>query len=99
MQRPRDGETPGFEHFPFEEAVCKGLKDQEEAVLIVDVGGGRGHNLEALKKAFPNQHGRLILQDQPQTIDEIGRQLPGIESMRYDFFAPQPIKGNFAPTS
>ena len=66
-------------------------------VLMVDVGGGRGHHLAAVTQKHPEfADARLVLQDLPSTLDQIG---PGvlpenIEKQAYDFFAgPQPVKG------
>lgn len=39
--------------------------------------------------------GRLVVQDQPAALGEAGHlSKDGIEIMPYDFFTPQPIKGN-----
>lgn len=63
-----------------------------EDVLMVDVGGGRGEILGALRKARPELKGRLIVQDLPGEIE--GHQpAEGVESMVHDFFTPQPIQG------
>jgi len=62
-------------------------------VLLVDVAGGRGHDIQAFKKAFPNKKGRLVLEDLPAVIDDISELDEGIERVKYDFFTPQPIKG------
>ena len=59
-------------------------------VTIVDVGGGRGHVLNNLRKERPGLGGRFVVQDLPQEIE--GREpAEGIETMAYDFFKPQPI--------
>lgn len=95
MEGQRKGRADWFEYYPVEDSLCEG--SEEDFVLIVDVGGGRGHDLEALKRAFPDLRGRLVVQDLPKTIDEIDHLGPGIESMKHDFFTPQPIKGTTAP--
>ena len=61
--------------------------------LLVDIGGGLGHDLTAFKARYPDIPGRLILQDLAVAIDDIKEIGPGIETMKYDFFTPQPIKG------
>ncbi|KAB8070331.1 O-methyltransferase [Aspergillus leporis] len=68
---------------------------RDDKPTIVDVGGGRGHVLEQIKKAAPDLKGRFILQDLPSVIEGNGNKLVpyGIESMAHDFFDPQPIKG------
>jgi len=92
MEGQRAGRIPWFQYYPVESSLCDGMKS-EDAVLIVDVGGGRGHDLEAFKGDFPSQRGNLVVQDLPETIDDIDHLAPGVESMELDFFTPQPIKG------
>ena len=92
MEGQREGRAPWFNHFPVEDSFDN-ESNHADAVLIVDVGGGRGHDMKAFKKAFPDQRGRLIVQDLPTTIDEIQDLMPGVEAMKHDFFTPQPIKG------
>ncbi|KAM0162898.1 hypothetical protein ACHAPG_001605 [Botrytis cinerea] len=82
--------------FPLSDVLNCGTKNseelQEENVLIVDVGGGRGKVLDDLRMARPDLQGGMIVQDLPKEID--GREpTPGIRSMAHDFFTPQPIKG------
>jgi hypothetical protein len=68
-----------------------------DEVLLVDVGGGRGHVVEAIRKRLPEMKGRMVVQDLQETIDEI-QDPKGFEPMAHDFFTPQPIKG-FQPTA
>lgn len=84
--------------FPLSDVLNCGTKNseelQEENVLIVDVGGGRGKVLDDLRMARPDLQGGMIVQDLPKEID--GREpTPGIRSMAHDFFTPQPIKGTW----
>ncbi|PWY89354.1 sterigmatocystin 8-O-methyltransferase precursor [Aspergillus heteromorphus CBS 117.55] len=65
----------------------------DDSVLIVDVGGGEGHYLRALKEKIPSLPGRLVLQDLPHVISSIKAPPRGVELMSYDFFTPQPVKG------
>jgi len=85
------GKEEWFDFFPVEEILFKDTENIE--VLLVDVGGGRGHDLEAFHQKFPACPGRLILQDLPSVIDEIPPVPSGIELLKHDFFATQPIKG------
>ncbi|KAI9659390.1 MAG: hypothetical protein M1821_001648 [Bathelium mastoideum] len=74
--------------------VPGGLKTNTEAVLLVDVAGGRGHDLEKFRQKHPDLPGRCILQDLPSTIQDLKDHQPkGCEMHSYDFFTPQPIKG------
>ena len=65
--------------------------DTPDGVLIVDVGGGNGHDLEWFHKNHPDLKGRLVLQDLPYITDSV--KLEGIETMGHDFYDEQPIKG------
>lgn len=69
----------------------------ETDVLIVDVGGGRGQVLEAMKVAYSQLRGRMILQDVRDVIDDAiaGGLSDFIEPMGVSFFDPQPIKGKY----
>ncbi|KAI9645579.1 hypothetical protein NHQ30_006321 [Ciborinia camelliae] len=75
--------------FPVAERVLEGMTG--DASLIVDVGGGKGHDIEAFNEMFPGR-GKLILQDQPHVLEDIKEIHPAIERVGYDFFTPQPIK-------
>jgi hypothetical protein len=79
-------------YYPVQERLIADSKQDDGAVFLVDVGGGRGHDLEGLKQAHPNIKGRLILQDKPEVIS-LAELSPGLEKMQHDFNTPQPIKG------
>ena len=78
-----------FEFYPVEER----LRVAGDEPLLVDIGGGLGHDLIALKAKFPNIPGKLVVQDLPVVIDHVKDLPPGIEAMKHDFFSPQPVKG------
>ncbi|MCJ1303486.1 hypothetical protein MMC08_006296 [Hypocenomyce scalaris] len=82
---------PGF--YPVNDRLIHQSLKAEGAVLIVDVGGGIGHDLEEFKLKHPEAPGRLILQERQEVIDQISQALPGIELRVHDFFTPQPVKG------
>lgn len=71
-----------------------------EGALIVDVGGGRGHDMERFRfRASQQQLGRIIVQDLPLVVDEAKKDQVGnsIEFMAHDFFTPQPVKRKQLP--
>jgi hypothetical protein len=80
-------------HFPVREVIGEGASKDENSALLVDVGGGKGHDLIAFQKMYHDLPGRLVLQDMPHVIQQAGKLPDGIEGMPHDFFAPQPIKG------
>jgi hypothetical protein len=64
-------------------------------VLLVDVGGGQGHEVQGFHEQFGK--GKLVLQDLPRVIDGIAEGALDSSIMRIanDFFADQPVKGEF----
>lgn len=80
--------------YPVEERLGHDMRhDDNDAVFLVDIGGGLGHDLEELKAKHPDIRGRLLLQDQPEVIAQISKTADGIELTAHDFFTPQPVKG------
>ncbi|KAJ5692331.1 hypothetical protein N7462_001754 [Penicillium macrosclerotiorum] len=74
--------------------VTEKLNVSPDQILLVDIGGGVGHDLIAFKKQFPELPGKLALQDLPQVIDTIKEPLSGdICVTPHDMFKPQPIRG------
>jgi hypothetical protein len=67
----------------------------EDRVLIVDVGGGKGHAIETICKkhtAIPFE--RCVLQDRKEVIEELGKSnSPSFHYRPHDFHLAQPIKG------
>ncbi|CRG91369.1 Demethylsterigmatocystin 6-O-methyltransferase [Talaromyces islandicus] len=79
-----------FDIYPVQE----NLRVSPDQVLLVDIGGGVGHDLMAFKKRFPDLPGKLILQDLPQVIDTIKDPLlEGITATGHSMLDPQPIRG------
>lgn len=62
-------------------------------VLLVDIGGNRGHTLANFLSRWPNTAGRLIPQDLQIVLDDIKDLNPSIEAMVHDLFTEQPVKG------
>ena len=87
IQRLNQGEE-WYKFYPVKDR----LRAASTEPLLVDVGGGLGHDLLSLKKAFPELPGSFIVQDLPVVIDDI-KDIPyGIEAMKHEFFTSQPIK-------
>ena len=80
--------------YPIEEGLLRGIKADENAVVMIDIAGGRGHYLAAFRERFPHIKGRFILQEVPDVIDDIQNLDSSIERMKHDMFEPQPVKGN-----
>ena len=61
-------------------------------VLFVDVGGGRGEALRKFRRNHPELRGRVIIEDLPKVIE--GQEVEeGVEAIAHDFFTPQPVTG------
>lgn len=100
MSAYRAGKQHWYEprFYPVAERLLAGFDESISDVLLVDVGGGKGHDLAA----FAAQHhspgpGRLILQDrEPVAADVVAasssQDLP-FETQSHDFFTPQPVHG------
>lgn len=76
--------------FPVKERILDGANEGE--VMMVDVGGGKGHDLVEFGAKFPGH--KLLLQDLGEVVESAKAGLgEGIETMSYDFFIEQPVKG------
>ena len=94
MTRWRQGTPMWTDTYPAKSRLCENIEQSDDAVLLVDIGGGRGHVLEDFVKDTTHQSGRLILQDLPAALgDAESLSKQGIQTMAYDFFTPQPVKG------
>ena len=82
-----------LEFYPVEKRLGEGAESGSDAVMMVDVGGGLGHQTVNLKKRFPKLRGRLVVQDLPNVLPASKDRVPGIEYMDHDFTTEQPIKG------
>src|SRR5258706_168577 len=72
-----------FEVFP---ASLKLHVQSPSDVLIVDIGGGVGHDLISFKEKYLDLPGMLILQEISVVIDSIANLPAGIQAMKHDFF-------------
>ncbi|OAX79907.1 hypothetical protein ACJ72_05771 [Emergomyces africanus] len=76
--------------YPVQSEILDGAS--QDKALIVDVGAGKGHDLLAYMKKFPDT-GRLVLQDLPEVVDGLENLDTAIDKVAYDFFTEQPITG------
>lgn len=88
----RSGKPSWVDHefYPVSDRLIKGFNSDYSEVFLVDVGGGKGHDLLELKEKYPHIPGRLILQDRLSVIttavsDDI------FEAICHDFFTVQPV--------
>lgn len=71
----------------------------DDAVFMVDIGGGKGHDLVEICRNHPNLPGLLVLQDQQSVIAEAVGLEARIHTMIHDFFSPQPVECKHSPFS
>lgn len=82
--------------YPLRDRLVEGFDKDVSDVFLVDVGGGRGQDLDQLfavhkKETLP---GRIILQDQAPVVAGIeGKETKEFETMTHDFFTPEPVCG------
>ena len=83
--------------YPFEENLIKDATTGHDVFFLVDVGGGKGHDLKEMCQKYPELPGKLVLQDIKSVIDEaVASDLDGkIVPMEHDFFTEQPIRGMY----
>lgn len=94
MEGDRGSRPSWLEWFPVQERLLDGACTKEDgAVLMVDVAGGRGHDLAAFLAKFPRVEGRLVLEDLPHVLEESSVDATRIEKLSFDLFKPQPIQG------
>ena len=82
-----------FDRLPVDDMILSGAVQDPNAVLLVDIGGGEGHDVQAFHRGFPSTPGKLVLQDLPPVIQNSKQLDSTIVCQVYDFFTPQPIKG------
>ncbi|KAL4913627.1 S-adenosyl-L-methionine-dependent methyltransferase [Aspergillus aurantiobrunneus] len=70
MEGSRANAPHWAEYFPVQERLLDGV-DLTNRPLLVDVGGGRGHDLLGFKYRFPCHPGKLILEELPSVINDI----------------------------
>lgn len=79
------------------ESVFGTFRASKNDILVVDVGGGSGHDLVSFRSAHPHMTGRLVLQDLATSmkVAKAGGELEksGIEACEHDFFTPEDIQG------
>ena len=78
--------------YPLEENLVEGFDPNASDVLLVDVGGGLGHDLQELQTRYPSLPGKLILQDRAEVISTITSTTLTTQAQAHDFFTPQPVK-------
>lgn len=85
--------TEGY--YPVKERLIAGADSSPTAPFLIDIGGGKGQDLDEFLRRIPDYPGRLILQDLPRVITQITDLDPKIDRMEHDFYQEQPVKGTY----
>jgi hypothetical protein len=71
------------------------LLPNKEGVVLVDIGGGKGHVINEIRNVYPQMKG-FVLQDKKVVLDGGVLVDEEVELLPYDFFREvQPVKGTF----
>ncbi|MCJ1318452.1 hypothetical protein MMC15_003780 [Xylographa vitiligo] len=93
MSAFHEGRANWLDFYPVEEEMFKGFHSEDpKATMFIDIGGALGSEVVALKQKYPHCPGRLILEDLPHVVEQVGK-TDTMEAIPYDMFTPQPIKG------
>lgn len=87
------GRKNWFEAFPVDEIFLDGASKDPDSVLLVDIAGGEGVDIEAFHCAFPATPGKLILQEVGAVIDNIQDLDAAVLRQKTNFFHQQTVKG------
>lgn len=88
-----EGHRNWLDFYPVIERLGDGADQDPSSVMMVDVGGGHGHQAVSFKRTFPQLPGRVIVQDLPQGLPI--QRAADIEYTEHNFFKEQPIKGTY----
>lgn len=80
--------------YPVADRLIQGFDTRISETLLVDVGGGRGHDMQQFVAQHRTHPGKVVLQDREPVIASIpDREHLRFECEPHDFFTPQPIHG------
>jgi demethylsterigmatocystin 6-O-methyltransferase len=100
MAARRENQTTWIQKYP----VLEDLNPNDpmltaDRVLLIDVGGGLGHQAAEFRAAFPDMPGKVLNMDLPFAVEHAKTlPSPGVEHIAHDFFMPQPVK-SMCPSS
>ena len=93
MSAFHEGRANWLDFYPVEKEMFEGFrKEDPESAMFVDIGGALGSEVVALKQKYPHCPGRLILEDLPHVVEQVGNSNT-MEALPYDMFTPQPVTG------
>lgn len=92
MAAYRAGKANWFDagFYPVQERLINGFDASISEALLVDVGGGRGHDVVQFAAAHAPHPGKIILQDREAVLATA--EAGPFTTQAHDFFTPEPIK-------
>ncbi|KAJ5143775.1 uncharacterized protein N7515_002562 [Penicillium bovifimosum] len=95
MTAYRAGKPDWHEFYPVAERLTAGFDASVSDVLLVDVGGGKGHDVATFAAQHGPVTGRIVLQDREPVIANVvaSSEERAFEVQAHDFFTTQPVKG------
>ncbi|KAI0405970.1 S-adenosyl-L-methionine-dependent methyltransferase [Xylaria palmicola] len=66
---------------------------QQETPLLVDIAGGRGHDLLEFLAKYPDEPGPFVLQDLAPVLDGALPLPPHVRKQAFDLFSDSPVQG------
>ncbi|KAH7033625.1 putative hydroxyindole O-methyltransferase [Microdochium trichocladiopsis] len=96
MASYRAGKPNWFDEgfYPVKERLIEGFDASIGSALLVDVGGGRGHDMAMFAAEHKGHPGDIVLQDQEAVIGEIqDKKSQPFIATAHDFYTPQPVIG------
>lgn len=97
MATRRQGKPNWHDIYPIEQELSSENIGQDD-ILLVDVGGNRGHDLVNIRAKHPRLVGKMVVQDLPSVVAHASFPSDSnITAMPHDFFSPQPIQCNQPP--
>ncbi|KAJ5653210.1 O-methyltransferase [Penicillium lividum] len=95
MSAYRAGKPNWHDFYPVSERIIEGFNSSISNVLLVDVGGGRGHDAASFAAQYTSHPGKVVIQDREPVIASVLAQGPNqcFQAEVHNFFTPQPIKG------
>jgi hypothetical protein len=90
-----DGHKEWTDIYPIVERLGQGASAEPDAVFMVDVGGGQGHQAINCKKRFPQLPGKFVVQDLAMSMPAEDQRTKEVEFQVHDFTTEQPVKGMY----
>lgn len=89
------GSRPNWvDWFPVKDKLFHDATLTKDDIVLVDVAGGRGHELEAFIRKFPDLQGRYVLQDLAVVVSDDTLVLDSrVEKKAFNFWKDAPISG------